>query len=101
MATFPYKAQINPSVIAQEVLLGETLLMDVKSMNYFGLDEFGSRIWRALAECEDVDVIYRRLIESSDISGDSFTRQFLGVLRGLEVSKIITLEEVDNPDKNF
>ena len=35
---------LSPEVISQEVS-GETVLLDLESENYFGLDEVGTRIW--------------------------------------------------------
>jgi hypothetical protein len=38
-----------PDVVAREVG-GETILLDLASGNYFGLDPVGSRIWQLLEE---------------------------------------------------
>lgn len=85
-----------PDVISQEVLLGETLLMDVKSLAYFGLDEFGSGIWKALESCNDAEEVYSCLKKSSSMaagmSEDAVASKFNAILRALEASRIITLE---------
>ena len=36
---------LSPDVISQEVS-GETVLLDLESENYFGLDAVGTRIWQ-------------------------------------------------------
>lgn len=93
MTSFPFRIQIMPGVIAQEVLLGETLLMDVNTMAYFGLDEFGSRIWRELESCKDANEVFRRLAAGSELAEGEIARKFSGVLKGLEMSRIISLEK--------
>jgi hypothetical protein len=81
-------------VISQEVLLGETLLMDVKSLTYFGLDELGTRIWKEIESCVDANEVFRRLQSSSELSEEALARKFDGILKGLEISRIVTLEPV-------
>ena len=92
MTEFPYKVKISPAVISQEVLLGETILMDMKSLAYFGLDDFGSRMWKSLVSCADAQQVFEDLRALSDLDEETFARKFNGVMKGLEMSRIITLE---------
>lgn len=55
------KIEILPGVIAEEVLLGETLLMNVQTLAYFGLDPLGTRFWQAMQELSDPHDIVRRV----------------------------------------
>ena len=41
------RLEISPEVVAREVG-GETMLLDLASGTYFGLDAVGGRIWQAL-----------------------------------------------------
>jgi len=41
--------KLLPDVLSQEVD-GETVLLNLNSENYFGLDEIGTRIWQLLQE---------------------------------------------------
>ena len=92
LASFPFKIRISPDVISQEVLLGETLLMDVKTLTYFGLDALGSNIWHELQQCDDADEVFRRLRSTAALDDDVLERKFSGIIKGLEVSGIITLQ---------
>ena len=100
MSRFLYSIRISPDVIAQEVLLGETLLLDTGSLAYFGLDEFGSRIWREIESCKDAGEVFRRICESSELEPEVLARKMEGVLRGLEMSRIITLEPINEPSSS-
>ena len=92
MASFPYRVTISPNVISQEVLLGETVLMNVETLAYFGLDELGSKIWRELSSCNDAQEAFDRVSKDSGVDGEKLAATFNGILRGLEMSKIISLE---------
>lgn len=94
MRTFPYRIRISPDVISQEVLLGETVLMDVKTLVYFGLDGLGSAVWRVIRECPDADEAFARLLSSTAVSEAELAPKFEKIIKGLENSRIIQLEPV-------
>ena len=58
---------LSPEVISQEVS-GETVLLDLESENYFGLDEVGTRIWQLIKETNDLQAIYQTLLAEYDVS---------------------------------
>ena len=76
-------------------MLGETLLMDVKSLAYFGLDELGTKIWTALETCTHTQEVFDGLIEVDDLDEEVLARKFQGILQGLEMSNIISLEPLE------
>jgi len=90
--SFPFKIRISPDVISQDALLGETLLMDVKTLVYFGLDEFGTTVWRELQARAGAAEIFERLLASTGLPSETLAAKFGGILRGLEASGIIVLE---------
>ncbi len=60
---------VNPDVLSQEVS-GETVILDLNSENYFGLDEVGSRIWQVLEEKGNLQAIVDQLLSEYDVSED-------------------------------
>ena len=56
---------LSPDVISQEVS-GETVLLDLKSENYFGLDAVGTRIWQLIRDSGDFQVILDTVLEEFD-----------------------------------
>lgn len=56
----------SPDVVTR-VLDNETVLMDMASGSYFGLDEVGTVIWQALDEGETLASACDRVSESYDI----------------------------------
>ena len=54
---------LSPDVISQEVS-GETVLLDLESEHYFGLDDIGLRFWQLLAQHENsAEVIQQMNVE--------------------------------------
>jgi hypothetical protein len=72
-------------VISQEVS-GETVLLDLESENYFGLDEVGTRIWQLIKEKEDLQAIYNTLLDEYEVE-ESRLQADLEALLG-EISKL-------------
>ena len=70
----------SPEVISQEVS-GETVLLDLQSENYFGLDEVGTRIWQLIKETNDLQAIFKTLLVEYDVSEERL-RQDLDTLLG-------------------
>ena len=56
----------SPEVISQEVS-GETVLLDLQSENYFGLDEVGTRIWQLIRDNGELRTIYNTLLEEYEV----------------------------------
>jgi hypothetical protein len=83
---------LSPEVISQEVS-GETVLLDLESENYFGLDEVGTRIWQLIKETSDLKAIYQTLLTEYDVSEERL-QQDLNTLLG-EIAKLglVTLEQ--------
>ena len=60
---------VNPDVISQEVS-GETVILDLNSENYFGLDEVGTRIWQLIEEKGNLQAIVDQLLSEYDVGED-------------------------------
>ena len=58
--------KILPDVLSQEVS-GETVLLDLNSENYFGLNEIGTRIWQLLQEDGNLQQVYDIMLDEYDV----------------------------------
>ena len=93
MSSFAYRITVSPDVIHQEVLLGESLLMDTRTLAYFALDEFGTRLWRELARSKDAAEVVQRLADSGDLPREAVEKKFELIINGLQNSRIIQIEQ--------
>jgi hypothetical protein len=57
---------LSPQVISQEVA-GETVLLDLESECYFGLDAVGTRIWQLIGDGGELLTIYNTLLEEYEV----------------------------------
>ena len=57
---------LSPRVISQEIA-GETVMLDLDSECYFGLDAVGTRIWQLIGGNGELLTIYNILIEEYDV----------------------------------
>jgi hypothetical protein len=59
----------RPDVLVRE-LRGESVLLDLASERYFGLDEVGTGMWRALTGSPSVEQAIALLLEEYDVPPD-------------------------------
>jgi len=84
------KIEISSEVLTQEVG-GETVILDLKSESYFGLDEVGTRIWQLLQEQEDIQTITATMLKEYDVKEEQLEKDIQNLLTQLDKAGIITL----------
>jgi len=82
---------LSPDVISQEVS-GETVLLDLESENYFGLDEVGTRIWQLIKETNDLQLIFDTLLKEYDVSEERLQQDLTTLLTEIEGMGLVKLE---------
>jgi len=89
---FNLKFTISPNVIDQEVLLGETVLMDVKTLRYFGLTSIGTILWREMQIDSDLDQVFARVVRQCELSEVELAALVRNIVNGMAQSGLIRLE---------
>jgi sorbitol-specific phosphotransferase system component IIA len=64
------KISISEEALSQEVN-GETVILDLKSESYFGLDEVGTRVWQLLQEHGDIQKVFDAMLEEFDVDANT------------------------------
>ena len=70
MIPFGKRAVMPAHVVVQEVE-GESVLLNLDSERYFGLDETGTRIWAVLAESSSIEEAYQALLAEYDVAPEA------------------------------
>ena len=83
---------LSPEVISQEVS-GETVLLDLESENYFGLDEVGTRIWQLIKETNDLQIIFNTLLDEYEVKEDRLQQDLDVLLSEISGLGLVTLEQ--------
>ena len=84
------KVTISPEVLFQEVS-GETVLLDLSSENYFGLDKIGTRIWELLNGGASVGEVVDALLEEYDTDRKTLESDLAELLEKLAEAGLISL----------
>jgi hypothetical protein len=80
--SFGMRAAVPADVLFQE-LQGESVLLNVRSGRYFGLDEVGTRMWAALTTAASVQAAYDALLAEYDTDGNRLERDLRALVERL------------------
>ena len=84
------KITISKDVLAQE-LDGETVLLDLASESFFGLDQVSTRVWQLLRDGAGRAEIIDRLLEEYEVDRDVLERDIEDLLERLAEAGLIEL----------
>jgi len=83
--------EISSEVLTQEVG-GETVILDLKTESYFGLDEVGTRIWQLLQQEKDTQNITETMLDEYDVEEKQLEKDIQNLLTKLNEAGIITFD---------
>ncbi len=90
MASLPERVVIAPDVLIREIG-GESVILDLKSQRYLGLDEVGTRMWHALLESDSVQAAYDALLAEYEVEGEELETDLREFLERLLENKLIAI----------
>ena len=96
MISLQQKFTISSEVLSQEVD-GETVLLDLESESYFGLDEVGTRIWQLLNEGSNLQTVFDILLGEYDVDEKQLEKDIQDHVALLVEAGLISLISL-NPD---
>ena len=88
---FNQKIVFADTVFAQEID-GEMVLLDMNSESYFGLDEVGTAIWKAIEEKKVIQDVYETLLEEFDVEEEVLKKDLIYFIKELESSGLIEVK---------
>ena len=80
--SFAMRVAVAPDVMFRTVG-EESVLLNLKSETYLGLDPVGTRMWTALTESESIQSAYETLLQEYEVDGEQLRRdleEFVGKL---------------------
>ena len=83
---------VLPDVLSRDVG-GETVLLDLKSECYFGLDELGTRIWQLIQETSDLQKVHDILLNEYDVDGEQLEKDLEKIVEELVKAGLISISE--------
>ena len=85
------KITISDQALSQEVN-GETVILDMASESYFGLDEVGTRIWQLLQEKDDLHTVFETLLDEYEVEAGQLETDIKELLEKLVESGLVKIE---------
>jgi len=77
--SFDARVSIPLDVLVSE-LAGELVILNLNSESYFGLDEVGTRMWKALTTSETIQSAYDGLLAEYEVSEDRLREDLINLL---------------------
>ena len=85
---------LSSQVISQEVA-GETVLLDLESECYFGLDAVGTRVWQLIGDSGKLLTIYNTLLEEYEVDEAQLLIDLEALITEASRQGLITLRDSD------
>ena len=82
--------EISSDILTQEVS-GETVILDLNSESYFGLDEIGTRIWQLIQEQKDLKSVTATMLNEYDVEEKQLAEDIEDLLAKLDEAGLIKL----------
>jgi hypothetical protein len=80
--TLGMRVSVPADVLVQE-LQGESVLLNVRSGRYFGLDEVGTRMWSALTTAESLQAACEALLAEYDVDAERLQKDLQALVEKL------------------
>ena len=84
--------KVLPEVLSREVS-GETVLLDLNSEIYFGLDDIGTRIWQLIQEHGDLDKVYDIMLEEYAVNAEQLVKDLYELTEKLAEAGLIEISD--------
>ena len=81
---------LSEDALFQEVS-GETVILDMASETYFGLDAVGTRVWQLMQEKAALQPVFDSLLQEYEVEPETLERDLADLLASLEEAGLIVL----------
>ena len=94
--TIPFagRAQVPADVLVSE-LGGESVILNLKTESYFGLDEVGARMWAVVTAAESIQAGYETLTGEYDVEPERLRADLAALLEQLVEQGLLVVTSAD------
>jgi hypothetical protein len=79
-------------VLVREIR-GESVLLDLASESYFGLDEIGTEMWRALTSCTSIQAAVESLGQEYDVTPERLREDVVAFVEKLSHAGLVEVRD--------
>lgn len=89
---FSQRVSVPDDVLVRE-LDGESVLLNLESETYYGLDELGTRVWAHLTRAASIEAAYQALLAEYDVDGQRLRRDLEDLVSELVAHGLLELRD--------
>jgi Coenzyme PQQ synthesis protein D (PqqD) len=86
---------VVPSNVLIRFLDQESVLLNLETEKYFGLDAVGTRMWQLATSAPTLDAALSQLLEEYDVSAETLRSDLSGLLEHLMENGLIVTQPAD------
>ena len=94
MVSFADRAEVLPHVLVR-FLDKESVLLNLETERYFGLDETGTRMWQVVTAAPSIDAAYQELQNEFDVESELLRLHFTELLGRLVDNGLLQIQPAD------
>jgi Coenzyme PQQ synthesis protein D (PqqD) len=94
MVSFADRAEIVPHVLVR-FLDKESVLLNLETERYFGLDETGTRMWQVVTAAPSIDAAYQELQNEFDVESELLRLHLAELLGRLVENGLLQIQPAD------
>lgn len=94
MVSFMDRAETLPHVLVR-YLDKESVLLNLETERYYGLDETGTRMWQLVTAAPSIDAAYRELLNEYDVESDLLRLHLTELLGRLVENGLLQIQPAD------
>lgn len=94
MVSFTDRASV-PSHVLVRFLEGESVLLNLETERYFGLDITGTRMWKAVTTAPEIRAAYEELLREYDVDPELLRSNLTELLGQLQANGLLEVRPAD------
>lgn len=92
--SFEDRVELPPHVLVR-FLNNESVLLNLETERYFGLDETGTRMWQLVTASPNIDAAYRELQNEFDVEAEVLRSHLTELLGRLVENGLLQIQPAD------
>ncbi len=83
----------TPEGVLHREIAGESVLLNLGSESYFGLDEIGTRMWAVLTSAPSIEAAYQVLLEEFEVDAQTLRSDLSAFIARLAEAGLAAVED--------
>lgn len=83
----------TPDGVLHREIAGESVLLNLGSESYFGLDEVGTRMWAALTTAPSIEAAYQALLDEFEVDAPTLRSDLAAFIARLAEAGLVAVED--------